>query len=93
MGLISEQINCYYYGYQTDPVAFDTEQRVLDLLASDLLKSELDEKVCIANLGERVKYQSIREAFDEHYFTNSFSISRTSINHRSKAIKSKFNKI
>lgn len=52
MGLISEQINCYYYGYQTDPVAFDTEQRVLDLLATDLLKSELDEKVCIAKERE-----------------------------------------
>jgi len=44
IGLLTNQINCNYYGYQSDPVAFDTEQKVLDLLATDLLKSELDEK-------------------------------------------------
>ncbi len=42
-GIISNQINCYYYGY--DQQAENIEQKALDLLASDLLKSELDEKV------------------------------------------------
>lgn len=43
LSLISNQINCYYYGY--NPQSEDIEQKALELLASDLLKSELDEKV------------------------------------------------
>lgn len=39
-GFISNQINCFYYGDKQD-----TDQKTFELLANELFKSELDEKV------------------------------------------------
>ena len=47
IGILNNQINCSYYGYQTDKQSSDTERKLLELLTNDLLKSDLDEKVSL----------------------------------------------